>query len=374
MKKILVCLVGLLVFACSLTIQAQTITTINGLRAVWRTDETIPFLRIVVETDHPVTPKLVIRNKDKVLLLTLSNTKIGKLERALVDDNPTVRQVTVTQKAATTMIAFQLQRNVAKEEVQFFSLPAGKGAASKVRLVLDIKNPVAPILPSKESTIWSKTENIGSAPETTALETVRPYHSVVDTKVLRGKIICIDPGHGGSDGGAIGRKVKEKDLTLQIAKRLAARLTQAGARVVLTRDRDTDVFSAYAGAVEELQARCNIANTAKADVFLSIHLNSSIKQAVGGIETFYNSKTPYDYSLANYVHQENAKATTFVNRGLHGANFYLLLHSNMPAVLVELGFISNPREEATLMQEEQQEQFAKSMMTGLSKYFAHKGT
>ncbi|MGN0948299.1 MAG: N-acetylmuramoyl-L-alanine amidase, partial [Megasphaera sp.] len=193
------------------------------------------------------------------------------------------------------------------------------------------------------------------------------------TKGLQGKTIAIDPGHGGSDSGALGAYSKEKDVTLAISKKVASLLSAAGANVVMTRTTDVDVYAPYDGAVEELQARCNIANAAKADVFVCIHIDSFDSPSAGGVTAYYNSKTPYDYGLANYIHLQNMKATNFPDRGVKTANFYVLLHTNMPATLLELGFISNPGEERALNSDAQQQNFAESIVKGLADYFNHNG-
>ena len=92
-----------------------------------------------------------------------------------------------------------------------------------------------------------------------------------------------------------------------------------------------------------------------------------------GVTAYYNPKTQYDLGLAKYIHQQNMKATSFPDRGVDTANFYVLLHTNMPATLLELGFISNPAEEKALNTETQQDNFAESIVKGLADYFDHNG-
>lgn len=193
------------------------------------------------------------------------------------------------------------------------------------------------------------------------------------TKGLKDKVICIDPGHGGTDVGAIGKISQEKNITLAISKKIADLLNDAGAKVIMTRTTDVDVYAPYDAAAEELQARCNIANAAKADAFVSVHIDSFSSADARGVTAYYNSKTPHDYSLAKYIHNQNMQATEFPDRGTRTANFYVLLHTNMPAVLLELGFISNPTEERALNSEKQQQNFAESIVKGLADYFNHNG-
>ena len=161
----------------------------------------------------------------------------------------------------------------------------------------------------------------------------------------------------------------EKNITLTLSKKVQKLLEQAGAKVVMTRTTDVDVYAPNDGAVEELQARCDIANNAKADVFVCIHIDSFSTGEATGVTSYYNSKTPYDFALAKYLHLQNMKATSFDDRGIKTANFYVLLHTNMPATLLELGFISNYNEEMALNTEEQQDGFANSIVQGLADYF-----
>ncbi|WP_408643052.1 N-acetylmuramoyl-L-alanine amidase family protein [Thermosinus carboxydivorans] len=210
----------------------------------------------------------------------------------------------------------------------------------------------------------------------------RPFRVVVDVnkKVppvdykfspgLKNKVIAIDPGHGGSDPGAIGLgKTQEKVITLAVAKQVQALLEKAGAKVLMTRQDDRDVFGPNATAVEELKARTSIANNKKADVFVSIHINSFTNSAAGGTATYYYQKTPYDMLLAQNLQSALLEAGGLQDRGANPANFYVIKRTIMPAALVELAFISNPEEEKLLNTPQFQQKMAQGIVQGLNRFF-----
>ena len=147
--------------------------------------------------------------------------------------------------------------------------------------------------------------------------------------------IVIDAGHGGSDPGAVNRKHYEKDVALTIALKLGQLLSKAGADVIYTRTTDRTV---------ELGERCQIANNASADYFISIHLNAAEAKSANGIETYAYGISGKGTELAKAVQKELITKTGARDRGVKSANFYVLKRTRMPAILVETGFISNDAE------------------------------
>lgn len=154
--------------------------------------------------------------------------------------------------------------------------------------------------------------------------------------------IVIDAGHGGRDQGAAGRKIQEKDITLKIAKRTEKyiRRRTKGVDVILTREHDEFI---------SLKERANFANFCKADLFISIHANSARGYAEG-TETFVWNKrhNPWSLKLAQLIQMEYTHRAKRKNRGVKKANFSVLRNTEMPAVLTEVGFISNAKEEKFL--------------------------
>lgn len=177
---------------------------------------------------------------------------------------------------------------------------------------------------------------------------------------LKGKRIVIDPGHGGYDPGAIGKsKTQEADLTLMSARLLATELSKAGAVVILTRS-DNSYIS--------LNKRVEISHYHFADAFVSLHYNSAADQSATGLLTFYYGQK--DIKLADSVHSGLLQANTGLKGGnVRYGNFHVLRENKQPAVLVELGFLSNPSDEITIKTNSFQSKAAAGITSGLAKYF-----
>ncbi|WP_027409270.1 SH3 domain-containing protein [Anoxybacteroides tepidamans] len=198
--------------------------------------------------------------------------------------------------------------------------------------------------------------------------TIRNYSDRVSIKILetglKGKKIIIDAGHGGQDTGAIGPTgLKEKDVNLDTALLLKAELEKAGAIVTLTRS--TDVFL-------ELSERTAIANNSDYDAFISIHIDSYSRTSTG-TTTYYNVSTnfngPKSKILAQYVQQRLVGQLGRPDRGYKEQEFYVNRKNELPSILVELAFISNPNEEALLKTKAFRQKAAVGIRQGLEDYF-----
>jgi N-acetylmuramoyl-L-alanine amidase len=220
-------------------------------------------------------------------------------------------------------------------------------------------------------------------------------------------VVVLDPGHGGERSGAVGPSgATEKAITLQIAKKLATQLQKQGGKVILTRDGDTGV---------KLASRAALANQKSADLFVSIHLNSmpseNTRKRTRGVETYFLSADASDENagivsarenadrlagepetdptdpvagilddlgrteslqessrLAYAIHERIVKASGSEDRGVKQAPFYVLAGARMPAVLLEVGFISNPDEERKLKGGGQQESIARAIAEGIAAF------
>ncbi len=227
---------------------------------------------------------------------------------------------------------------------------------------------------NKKDSSSSKTTTASSSATTataTAANTVKRSTPYRTSGGIKGKLITIDAGHGGSDPGAIGPNgTKEKDITLPIAEYLKKYLVEKGAVVSMTRTTDKDVHSAYASARDELQARVNVAEKNNADMFISLHINSFSDRSVGGFSTYYYPKTSHDKRFATAVQTKLAKNFGVTDRGIREADYYVVKRSSMPAVLVELLFISNPKEESLLKSGWFQMKSARMMAEAIEQYFA----
>lgn len=216
-------------------------------------------------------------------------------------------------------------------------------------------------------------------------------------------VVCIDPGHGGSDLGAVGTKnTKEKNITLKVSKKLKKILErELGVRVVMTRESDVEVA---------LDSRVAKANNQNAQMFLSIHVNSSYRKSARGPETYFVSLKATDKNsmqlamkenssftgmgdetegddlkmilwsmaqtehikessrLADYIQDELNVLLNTKNRGVKQAPFRVLMRASMPAVLVEVAFVSNRYEENRLRNDSFLDKVAESIYNGVSKY------
>lgn len=206
------------------------------------------------------------------------------------------------------------------------------------------------------------------------------FNSIVNTPVasdvalsnVKNKIITIDPGHGGSDSGAVGPNgYTEKEGAFAISQKVASILNQSGAKVVMTRDSDVDVYGPNASARNELQARVDVGNNANSDIFVSIHCNAFVNPAANGTQTFYYGSSYQGQRLAQSIQEKMIEANGLRDRGISTCNFYVVKHSYMPAVLIETAFITNYDEEALLSDDEWQTTMAKAIAEGINEYFSN---
>jgi N-acetylmuramoyl-L-alanine amidase len=195
------------------------------------------------------------------------------------------------------------------------------------------------------------------------------------------RLIVIDPGHGGPDAGTVYRGVEEKNITLDVARRLRNILVARGWQVRMTRDADHDVAGTALSAKEatsmgyddiaanELQARDDIANEAGARVFISIHVNECCDTPIPGPSgtTSYFSK-PEDVPLARDVQDAIVHALGMKDDGIVKSRMYVTLHAFMPAVLVETAFLSNPGDFAHLESPQWRQRLAAAMADGIETY------
>ena len=184
---------------------------------------------------------------------------------------------------------------------------------------------------------------------------------------LLGKVIYLDPGHGGKDPGAVWDNIYESDINLEISLQIQEELEKNGAIVYLTRYGDYDLSANYAELRKrsDLSRRANIINRSQADVYLSIHLNSDISTTWKGAQVFYNTINEKNEILAKIM-QEKLKKDLNSNREYKKLNdHYLYNRVKIPGVLIEVGFISNPNERYLLRQENYQKKVAVTIKNGL---------
>lgn len=193
------------------------------------------------------------------------------------------------------------------------------------------------------------------------------------------KIILIDPGHGGIDGGAVGRSgVLEKDINLKIGKRLKVLLEQEGYKALISREEDTGLYTDDGAIrkkkIQDLENRLKMKKETKCDVFISIHLNSFPQTQYYGAQVWYGNNEE-SKKLAQIIQSSFRENIDINNKRVEKAagNSYRVLRDNgtMAAVLVECGFLSNLEEEKKLRTEEYQEKIAETIVKAIKLYYAY---
>lgn len=177
--------------------------------------------------------------------------------------------------------------------------------------------------------------------------------------VLKGKVIVVDPGHGGSDPGAFGLYgLVEKDATLKAAYKLVGFLKQSGATVYLTRKQNIKI---------DLKGVVDFTNRVKPDVYIGIHFNATYNRNINGTETYYYTRR--SYKLAEILHRNIRKKLGRPDRGVRRARLYTVHHANMPAVIVEPAYLTNYAEARLLTSDSFLKGVAWGITSGLKEYF-----
>jgi N-acetylmuramoyl-L-alanine amidase len=344
------------------------------------------YTRIVVDADNDVVFAHKLLKKD---------TSMNKPQRLYVDLN-------------NARLKKDIKKIVPINDDLLMDARAGQFAATQVRVVVDIKsfktykifslkNPFRIVID-----IWGEvTKPAIPVLKTDTKDTKLPPGALAKQLVLGVSRIVIDPGHGGRDYGAPGfqRGIYEKDINLKLARRLAKKIREElGCEVIMTRNSDRYLT---------LEERTAIANTKNADLFISIHTNAARDKRAYGIETFFlNLATDNDAILV--AARENATSTKNISdletilsdlmqnakinessrlavyvqksmtrflgnhysrgKGVKQAPFYVLLGAQMPAILIETSFISNPRECKRLNSMAYQDRMSESIVQGIKEY------
>ena len=429
MKKVLRVLMALaLLLVCSVPLGAEAASSfgerVEGMAEVTgvRVSTHDGMTRIVVDADKPVKIKtMALANPTRVVADIQGAWLSGKVKRDTSVSGPFASRVRIAQ-FSKNVVRVVVETNVGKNNYRVFTLSGGPvpgrvvldfgqvGPSSSGATVAlpDVKKPTQPATkpttqpatkpaetkPSttpatkpaetkpatkpqtKPVTKPQKTEAEKTAEETAGnveQEKTETERGIDEITGLSGKVIVIDPGHGGNDSGAIGPTgVMEKTVTLNIALRLQKLLEAEGATVYMTRSTDTEVSpkGANASDIEELQARCDVANNHNADIFISIHNDSFTNGAAKGTTGYYYSRgSAKSRDLADKVRSGVIDQIGTQSRGTQSCNFYVVKHTDMPATLVEVAFISNPEEEKLLNSDDGAQKAAQGIADGIADYF-----
>ena len=374
---------------------------ITAIRTSSNKDKT----RIVIDANKTVTyKKMVLSSPDRVVVDIANAWLSDKVKKNIALNNRFVAGVRIAQFDKKT-VRMVVETKVGKNNYKVFAL---KGGSAPERVVLDFGNigpnsanasiklpdskpagkpatkpaskPIAKPNTSEAHKPINKPAEEASKPQPaeTTNNTANTDSSDTDAEIaaitgLKGRKITIDAGHGGNDSGAIGPTgVMEKTVTLRIANEVRRLLMAEGATVYMTRDTDTEVSpkGTNASDIEELQARCDVANQNASDVFVSIHMDSFSSGAAKGTTGYYYSLgSQKSRDLADKVRSGVIDQIGTQSRGTQSCNFYVVKHTDMPATLVEVAFISNPTEEQLLDSEDGIKKAAQGIVDGIADFF-----
>lgn len=339
LKKVILCSVVLLLMVIpNISLAKSSVNVEKISHNLMTSEQGDTYLHIEINTNREVKNFSIQENSNNKyqLIFNIEDAQISNISRQEKLDGNIAKKVFLQEKKDTVQGKIYLQEEV-NNNYKIYSL-------GKKGIAIDIFNSVVNT----------------------------PVVSDVALSNVKNKIITIDPGHGGSDSGAVGHNgYTEKEGAFAISQKVASILNQSGAKVVMTRDSDVDVYGPNASARNELQARVDVGNNANSDIFVSIHCNAFVNPAANGTQTFYYGSSYQGQRLAQSIQEKMIEANGLRDRGISTCNFYVVKHSYMPAVLIETAFITNYDEEALLSDDEWQTTMAKAIAEGINEYFSN---
>lgn len=339
LKKVILCSVVLLLMVIpNISLAKSSVNVEKIFHNLMTSEQGDTYLHIEINTNREVKNFSIQENPNNKyqLIFNIEDAQISNIARQEKLDGNIAKKVFLQEKKDTVQGKIYLQEEV-NNNYKIYSL-------GKKGIAIDIFNSVVNT----------------------------PVVSDVALSNVKNKIITIDPGHGGSDSGAVGHNgYTEKEGAFAISQKVASILNQSGAKVVMTRDSDVDVYGPNASARNELQARVDVGNNANSDIFVSIHCNAFVNPAANGTQTFYYGSSYQGQRLAQSIQEKMIEANGLRDRGISTCNFYVVKHSYMPAVLIETAFITNYDEEALLSDDEWQTTMAKAIAEGINEYFSN---
>lgn len=354
--------------------RAGSMSEITGIRVSTDADKT----RIVVDGTKETEYKVSVISNPQRIIIDIQNAWVSpNVKKAANIDSRFAKAVRIAQHDSST-VRVVVESSMGKNNYKVFAL---KGGNTAYRVVMDFgkvgggsKNSGIDFSPQPKPDTSSSTGSNTNRGDTVGTTSGGTTTEPAFTPGLKGKIIALDAGHGGSDTGAIGPTgVTEKGVTLRVAKALQKLLQAEGATVLMTRTTDTEVSPKKANAsdVEELQARCDVGNDGNADIFISMHMDSFTNSTPSGTTGYYYTKgSKASQRLAQYVSEGVVTALGTGNRGTKSCNFYVVKHTDMPATLVEMAFISNDKEEKLMNSEAGINRAAEGILNGLRRFFS----
>ncbi|KOY17868.1 N-acetylmuramoyl-L-alanine amidase, partial [Paenibacillus xylanivorans] len=288
--------------------------------------------QLVVSLDREVTPVISTLKNPERIIVDFPSTNFGNMGQ--VPSGASMGRLDTSEIPGVTEVRYSL----------FKSDPV------QVRIVIELNN-VSSVNYTQETIAGKFILDLSMVNQPT------PATPVSSGK----KIVVIDPGHGGSDPGTTSfTKNPEKIFTLALGLKVQA-LLEKEPDIELIMTRETDIYPTRS-------ERVKLANDLKADVFVSIHGNSvTAAPQVSGTETYYYQRES-SKELANIIHKNLIKALGFTDRGVKNGNYQVIRETTMPAVLLEVGFLSNKSEEEAMMSETNQNKAAQAIVDGIKEY------
>lgn len=359
----------MLFFVQNIALAASDTATIDNIRISNNKDK----VRIVVDADKEVDYQVFALESPNRVVIDLSDAVLDKsVAKEINVDSDFVSKVRIAQ-FKDNVVRVVVESDMKKGNYDIFGIGGGN---SHYRVAMDFGNLSGN---SNTSNTDDNKNNKDDKDDNKAQNNNTDYKIDKDfnidssvKSILKGKKITIDPGHGGSDSGAIGPTgLYEKTATLHIGLNLAEMLKESGAKVYITRKTDKDVAPQPATDVEELQSRVDVANNSDSDIFVSIHLDSfTAPSAKGTTGYYYVNGSSASERLATYIKEGVIEQIGTVDRGTKTSNFYVVKHTAMPATLLEVAFVSNPDEEAILASDEGAKKAAVGIFNGIVRFFS----
>ncbi|RAP28937.1 hypothetical protein DID78_04370 [Candidatus Marinamargulisbacteria bacterium SCGC AG-343-D04] len=289
---------------------------------------------IIISGVH-INPPSIIKEKNKLIMdFPETLNSLPQLKRVNSNEIISIRSSQLSQNPLVTRVVIDF-----KEKIPEYK-------RSQKKDIFKIKIPSTPTIKTKPVVASSKKRH--------------KKKRSTSKRTLKNKVIIVDAGHGGADPGAVYKTIYEKNYTLDIALKLKTLLEKEGAYVIMTRKSD---------ASKSLHRRIRIANNNKADLFLSVHLNSFTSKKAHGSATYYYKHK--DKKLAYHIQKQLKRDLKLKSNGVKRGRFFVLRNTKMPASLVEPLFITNPKEKKLLTKPEYREKIARSLFQGLKNYFKY---
>jgi N-acetylmuramoyl-L-alanine amidase len=347
-----------------ITILGSSQSAWAGRLIYWKFDKSLS--RIEMITEDGVQPQAVFLANPARVIIDLPNTRVDKSkQKKRKKVTQFIREIRVGQfTPQTTRFVVELGRdytlNARKIEIRslapnrwFVQIPKFLPRDS---VPSQGKDPIALDVPRSKVVLPSPTE-------IAAPSSIPPAAPLPPLK--RGSlIVVIDPGHGGRDPGAIGNGLQEKEIVHDVSLQVAAQLRRNGIGVILTRPGDQEI---------DLEPRVAKAEGVRANLFVSIHANaiSMRRPEINGLETYYYASRQ-GYRLARATHSSLLSSINLRDRGIRQARFYVIRHTSMPAVLIEIGYITGSQDSIKLASAAERTKIAEAISQGILNYFQRK--